>query len=526
MAIRKSSSSGIPFGNTAGRPTSQTGQPYFNGEIGRLELYTNTGWQNIVQETPGVASVTGIYSEASNSGTLTINGTNFTSGAIASAIGTNGVEIQATTTTFNSILQLTAVFTGLANQYEPYDIKVTNPSNLFGLLPDSFFINASPVWQTASGSLGTFEEVVAVSVSATATDSDSESITYSVTSGALPSGVTLNSSTGLISGTLPNILSNTTYTFVITATDGVNNIPRSFSITSVANLAPVWSTASGLIATITEGMRESFSYNLAATDNENNTLTYALVSGSLPPNMNLSSSGVISGITPQTSTTTNYPFTVSVSDRLNTVTRNFSLTINAVTITTFSSVGSTTWTAPAGVNNIRLLMVGGAGGGGNDRGNGPGGGGGSGGIVYHPSASVTPGTTYNLVIGRGGLGANANNQSGGSGCTTTGFGAVAGSGGGGVSEYANNCNQTDSTTGCGFSGTSSVSGATSGASIVYNGGSGGCSFGAQGTSVTYTTDISGSSYTYGGINNGPGVYGGGGVKSNSNGGNGVIVIAY
>ena len=88
MAIKKSDSSGIPFGNNAGRPANPaTGKLYSNGETARLELYTATGWQNIVQEVPGVASITGTYSEATNSGTIAIQGTNFVSGAIASAIG-------------------------------------------------------------------------------------------------------------------------------------------------------------------------------------------------------------------------------------------------------------------------------------------------------------------------------------------------------------------------------------------------------------------------------------------------------
>ena len=235
MAIKFSdiTGGGIPFGNTAGRPANPTsGKLYSNGEAARLELYTATGWQNIVQEVPGVASITGTYSEATNSGTITIQGTNFVSGAIASAIGTNGVEVIASSTTFNSLIQLTAVFTGLSNANEPYDIKVTNPSNLFGLIPDSLYVNASPVWVTASGSLGAFDEQVSISVSATATDSDS-TVTYALASGStLPSGVTLNSSTGLISGTLPDVSADTTYSFVINATDGLNIIPRTFSITS------------------------------------------------------------------------------------------------------------------------------------------------------------------------------------------------------------------------------------------------------------------------------------------------------
>jgi hypothetical protein len=236
MAIKKSSSSGIPSGLNAGRPANPGfGQLYANGETARLELYTQaSGWQNIVQETPGVASITGNYSEATNSGTITIAGTNFVSGAIASAIGTNGVEIIASSTTYNSLLQLTATFTGLSNAQEPYNIKVTNPSNLFGLLPNALYVNASPVWVTPSGSLGTFKEQFSISVSATATDSDS-TVSYNLASGSvLPSGITLSSSTGVISGTLPDIASNTTYNFTINATDGLNVIPRTFSINSNA----------------------------------------------------------------------------------------------------------------------------------------------------------------------------------------------------------------------------------------------------------------------------------------------------
>ena len=226
--------SGIPYGNTAGRPAAVTGQPYFNGETARLEMYTATGWQNIVQEVPGVASITGTYSEATNSGTITIAGTNFVSGAIASAIGTNGVEVLASSTTYNSLVQLTAVFTGLSAAYEPYDIKVTNPSNLFGLIPDALYVNSSPIWQTASGSLGTFYEQASITLSAvSASDVDSQTITYAIANGSsLPSGITLNSATGVISGTLPDISTQTTYSFIVNATDGLNVIPRAFSLTS------------------------------------------------------------------------------------------------------------------------------------------------------------------------------------------------------------------------------------------------------------------------------------------------------
>lgn len=237
MTIRFSdiTGGGIPYGDNAGRPANPaTGKLYSNGEAQRLELYTASGnWENIIQEVPGVSSITGVYSEQTDSGTIIIYGTNFVSGAVATAIGSNGVQVNATSTTYNSLVQLTATFTGLSNAYEPYDIKVTNPSNLFGIIPDALYINASPVWVTSSGSLGTFVEQLSVSISATAADSDS-TITYSLANGSsLPSGLSLSSS-GLISGTLPAITTNTTYTFTINASDGTNTIPRTFSITANA----------------------------------------------------------------------------------------------------------------------------------------------------------------------------------------------------------------------------------------------------------------------------------------------------
>lgn len=231
------SAGGIPYGNTAGRPTASSGKLYSNGETARLELYTDaSGWQNIVQETPGVSSITGSYLESAGSGTITIAGTNFVSGCYATAIGTNGVSVEASSTTFNSIVQVTAVFSGLSSAYEPYDIKITNPSNLFGIIPDVLYVNNNPTWTTAAGSLGTFDQQASVSVSAVA--SDDSTITYSLASGSsLPTGVTLNSSTGLISGTLPSIDSDTTYTFTINASDGSNPaVSRTFTITSLAVL--------------------------------------------------------------------------------------------------------------------------------------------------------------------------------------------------------------------------------------------------------------------------------------------------
>lgn len=227
--------SGIPFGNTANRPAGTIGQPYFNGETQRLELYTGStyGWQNIIAETPGVTGYTGNVNESNSTNTITVTGTNFAGGAVVTLVGTDGTEYQSTTTTVSNLTTLSATFGAIPANKEPYDIRVTNPSNLYGVYYDILTVNDSPVWQTSAGSLGTFNEQTSISVTVSATDEENNTITYSLASGSsLPTGISLNSSTGVISGTLPDISADTTYTFTIQASDGVNISNRTFSITS------------------------------------------------------------------------------------------------------------------------------------------------------------------------------------------------------------------------------------------------------------------------------------------------------
>ena len=303
---------GIPFGDNAGRPTPQTGQPYFNGEENRLELYSAAvGWSNIVQETPSVVSVVGQLNENTPS-TFVINGTNFAAGAIAYIVGTNGIETAATSTTLDSVVQITATFPAASPAYAPYDVKIVNPSNLYGVLYETLTVNDAPVWSIGAGSLGSFTELQAMSVSvggATDTsDSTNSPLSYSVSSGSLPGGLTLNSSTGVISGTPSNVIPNTTYTFDISVTDGRNlTQTKSFSIT-INDRGPVWSTTSPL-PTFTRN--SAYSTTLVATDDDG-IASYTLFSGSLPAGLSLgTSTGVISG-TPTASTAS--VFTIRVTD--------------------------------------------------------------------------------------------------------------------------------------------------------------------------------------------------------------------
>lgn len=302
---------GIPFGNSTGRPSSPAlGQPYFNGEVGRLELYTSGGWQNITQETPSVVSITGVARQSTTS-TITINGTNYASGANAFVVGTDGVEVPANSVTLVSAVQMTAVLPALSVAYEPYDVKVINPSNLYGILYEALNVDATPVWTTGSGSLGTYIEQSAMSIQVSATDvseASSSPLIYSISSGALPTGLSISSSTGVISGTPANISSTTTYNFTVNAYDGQDNVTRNFSIT-ITDRAPIWVTAATL-PTFTRSVE--YSTTLAATTDDVAEIVYSLFSGALPTGLSLNtSSGVISG-TPSSST--NATFTIRATE--------------------------------------------------------------------------------------------------------------------------------------------------------------------------------------------------------------------
>ena len=91
------------------------------------------------------------------------------------------------------------------------------------------------------------------------------------------------------------------------------------------------------------------------------------------------------------------------------------------------------WTAPAGVTVVDLMLVGGGGAGGGVVGGGSGsagGGGGGGGVVIH-SVPVTPGTSYTVTIGAGGARSTGTGDGGLGGNTTFGSLLTALGGGGG-----------------------------------------------------------------------------------------------
>lgn len=90
-----------------------------------------------------------------------------------------------------------------------------------------------PEFTSAAGLLGEVydSERESTSFSVSATDLENTPITYAIQSGSLPAGVSLNTSTGAITGTFNAVTTDTTSTFTIRATDGLYNYTdRQFSI--------------------------------------------------------------------------------------------------------------------------------------------------------------------------------------------------------------------------------------------------------------------------------------------------------
>lgn len=156
---------------------------------------------------------------------LVVNGGGFVAGISCSIGGTTVTSI-----TVNSAAQITVVTP--AKSAGTYSMVLTNTDGGNATASGAISYNGIPAFTHNAGSLGTFKQGDSVSVSVVATEPDGGAITHTVTTGALPSGLSLNATTGAITGTAPDVTAATTTSFSITATDNENqSTVRAYSIT-------------------------------------------------------------------------------------------------------------------------------------------------------------------------------------------------------------------------------------------------------------------------------------------------------
>jgi hypothetical protein len=205
---------------------------------------------------------------------------------------------------------------------------------------------AAPVWKTTAGLLGIINERDYYSVTLLAEDADSTALTYSKIAGTLPTGIELTTG-GVLRGVPTEVATRSLYTFVVRASDGTNVADRTFSLQIQGADAPVFTTAAGQLDmsdSTRVGIRwvldgSYIEYQVSATDTDTatgQTLVYDIVSGSLPPGVVMTTSGLIYGTVELTddqryniygddsSTKTlsraeNFEFTIRVSDGSSTV---------------------------------------------------------------------------------------------------------------------------------------------------------------------------------------------------------------
>ena len=208
---------------------------------------------NINLGAPTITSITPTNVDSKDSATtttFTVTGTNFFTGTTAKLISNSASDISFTTVTRDSTTQLTcvlsnALITAEGITDEPYDIFVNNGISTV-TLTNQIFVDQRPVFVTAAGSLGSVTEDGSASFTVEATDPESAgAVRYDVVGGSLPSGLSLNTATGAITGTAPLVAADTTSTFTIQASDVDSNVSlREFSIT-VTNVVIETFTSSG-----------------------------------------------------------------------------------------------------------------------------------------------------------------------------------------------------------------------------------------------------------------------------------------
>ena len=194
---------------------------------GALPAISGANLTNLPAETkPTISSISPTVIENTQT-SITITGTNYVNGANVEAVGTNGAIIQADTVTFNSATSISAAFTITTDA--TYFLRIENPDgNAVRSSSALLTVSDAPAWTTSAGSLGSNAAGSSVSYTVAATGAT----TFAVQSGSLPGGVSLNTSTGVISGTESGATAETTYNFTIRASDAEGQTAdRAFSIT-------------------------------------------------------------------------------------------------------------------------------------------------------------------------------------------------------------------------------------------------------------------------------------------------------
>jgi hypothetical protein len=430
----------------------------------------------------------------------------------------------------------TGAITGTSSTAGSYSftIKAENAAgSVTQMFTDDLFV--TPSWTDNTLAAFTYNTAYSDGVSATG------SPPYTISSGSLPTGLSLNPSSGAVTGT-PTYYG--TYSFQIKAENETGSVTQNFS--GAIYRVPFWTDSTLTTPTY------NVSYSNGVTADGYDAMYYTISSGSLPSGFSLNpTTGAVTGTytSPINNSSFTYNFTIRATNSVGNVEQAFTWVIaipfsasggtvttsGGYTVHTFTSSGN--FTVNSGSKSVEYIVVGGGGGGGNNAAGTTGyiwsGGGGAGGLITGTttlSAGYASSSNYALAVGAGGAVNAEGNYStmniisspgyiycvgGGRGGGWSSGAVSGGSGGGGCG--------TTSSSGAGASGTSAEG--NSGGNGAVGGGGGGGGKGSTGSNGDGSTNVGGNggtgqTFTWGSSLDGYLAGGGGGAGFNGGGSGG------
>ena len=226
----------------------RAGQFIYNSTKGMAEYYDGSGWK-VIDSPPSITNftvdggsavtTTKFNRLAGGNATIVINGSGFDSAAatveFVGEVGSSTIGTQSIVR--NSAQQLTVTVTrsDFQEANDAYSIKVINGSGLSGVLTGAIDVNVPPVFvNSADTNLANIVNGGAAlsgsTANASATDADGDTITYSIVSGSLPTGLSIGSSNGYITGSVSGVAVQQ-YTFTVRASTAYGTADRQFKLT-------------------------------------------------------------------------------------------------------------------------------------------------------------------------------------------------------------------------------------------------------------------------------------------------------
>ena len=279
--------------------------------------------------------------------TTTIAGKNFAANIEVVFKGTDSVARSAKSIVRSNSTELIVTRPDdLPPEYAPYTIELSNPGvasptrTNVNKLSNSTTAGNAPTWVT-SVTLNKYKKNASFSQSIAATDADGgSSVTYSVVSSNLPSGITFNTSTGVFSGTA-TANSLTPFTAVVRVTDsGGNYVDRTFSLSQDVPDAPSITSVTdvGTNRAFNNGA-VSVAFNAPAFTGGSSITSYTVTSNAGHTGSGASSPVVVGGLSSDTA----YTFTITATNANGTsISSGASSSVTATTVPAAPTAGTVT----------------------------------------------------------------------------------------------------------------------------------------------------------------------------------------